>query len=50
MATVETNTDVFEKAWEGFKELIGKKSKCVSLHCKQTTTALDGDESFLETN
>ena len=31
MATVKTNADVFEKAWEGFKVLTGRKSQRFSL-------------------
>ena len=37
MATVKTNTDVFEKAWEGFKGTDWKERKCCLASYKQTT-------------
>ena len=37
MATVKTNTDVFEKAWEALKELTGKKKLAFHVSFKQTT-------------
>ena len=39
MATVKTNTDVFEKAWEGFKGTGKKKQVCLASF-KQTTNLM----------
>ncbi len=44
MATVKTNTDVFEKAWEGFKGTDWKKKKWRSPRFVQANyTPYDGD-------
>ena len=37
MATVKTNADVFEKAWEGLKVLTGKKKPAFLASFKLTT-------------
>ena len=37
MATVKTNTDVFEKAWEGFKGTDWKEKLAFHVSFKQTT-------------
>lgn len=47
MATVKTNTDVFEKAWEGFKGTDWKEKASVSRFVQTNYTPYDGDESFL---
>ena len=47
MATVKTNTDVFEKAWEGFKGNDWKEKASVSRFVQANYTPYDGDESFL---
>ena len=47
MATVKTNTDVFEKAWEGFKGTDWKEKASVSRFVQANYTPYDGDESFL---
>ena len=47
MATVKTNTNVFEKAWEGFKGTDWKEKASVSLFVQANYTPYDGDESFL---
>ena len=47
MATVKTNTDVFEKAWEGFKGSDWKEKASVSRFVQANYTPYDGDESFL---
>ena len=47
MATVKTNADVFEKAWEGFKGTDWKEKASVSRFVQANYTPYDGDESFL---
>lgn len=47
MATVKTNTDVFEKAWEGFKGTDWKDRASISRFVQDNYTPYDGDESFL---
>ena len=47
MATVKTNTDVFEKAWEGFKGTDWKEKASVSRFVQANYKPYDGDESFL---
>ncbi|GAJ62421.1 formate acetyltransferase [Streptococcus parauberis] len=47
MATVKTNTDVFEKAWEGFKGTDWKEKASVSRFVQANYNPYDGDESFL---
>lgn len=47
MATVKTNTEVFEKAWEGFKGTDWKEKASVSRFVQANYTPYDGDESFL---
>lgn len=47
MATVKTSTDVFEKAWEGFKGTDWKEKASVSRFVQANYTPYDGDESFL---
>ena len=47
MATVKTTTDVFEKAWEGFKGTDWKEKASVSRFVQANYTPYDGDESFL---
>ena len=47
MATVKTNSDVFEKAWEGFKGTDWKEKASVSRFVQANYTPYDGDESFL---
>ena len=46
MATVKTNADVFEKAWEGFKGTDWKEKASVSRFVQANYTPYDGDESF----
>ena len=47
MATVKTTTDVFEKAWEGFKGTDWKEKASISRFVQANYTPYDGDESFL---
>ncbi|MFS1663634.1 formate C-acetyltransferase [Streptococcus sp. zg-JUN1979] len=47
MATVKTNTDVFEKAWEGFKGDDWRDKASVTRFVQDNYTPYDGDESFL---
>lgn len=47
MATVKTNADVFEKAWEGFKGTDWKEKASISRFVQANYTPYDGDESFL---
>ena len=42
MATVKTNTDVFEKAWEGFKGTDWKEKASVSRFVQANYTPYDG--------
>lgn len=47
MAKVTTNTDVFEKAWEGFKGTDWQDKASVTRFVQANYTPYDGDESFL---
>ena len=47
MATVKTNTDVFEKPGKALKELTGKTEQAFLALFKTTTLHMTGDESFL---
>lgn len=47
MAKVTTNTDVFEKAWEGFKGTDWREKASVTRFVRSNYTPYDGDESFL---
>lgn len=47
MATVKTNTDIFEQAWEGFKGTDWQDKASVTRFVQSNYTPYDGDESFL---
>lgn len=47
MATVKTNTDVFEKAWKALKELTGKTEQAFLALFKTTTLHMTETKVFL---
>ena len=47
MATVKTNTDIFEQAWEGFKGVDWKEKASIARFVQANYAPYDGDESFL---